>query len=94
MTPQEILDIKFKCQDFCHKVTLKQYLKRQLLALWTEVEQFSGKRPFGNSGWDWDIYAVLIRHDVIPGKLDSDGFIEEFDHKEATKIMIGLINSL
>lgn len=40
--------------------TIRDYLKGLLTNLWTEGEGFSGKRPFGNSGWRHDLYRPLI----------------------------------
>ena len=39
--------------------TVREYLKMLLERLWEEGEGFSGKRPFGNSGWEYDLYAAL-----------------------------------
>jgi hypothetical protein len=30
------------------------------LTLWDEEDSFSGKRPFGNSGWKWDVYTAFL----------------------------------
>lgn len=40
--------------------TVKGYLKALLFTLWDEDEGFSGKRPFGNSGWECDLTEPLI----------------------------------
>jgi hypothetical protein len=40
--------------------TVRDYLKGLLQNLWIEGEGFSGKRPFGNSGWEYDLYQPLI----------------------------------
>ena len=37
--------------------TIGEYFEKLLLTLWDEQEDFSGKRPFGNSGWEYDVYA-------------------------------------
>ena len=41
--------------DFDNPITIKGYLKELSLTLWKEKECFNGKRPFGNSGWDYDL---------------------------------------
>jgi hypothetical protein len=43
--------------------TIKQYLKKLLEMLWERGEGFSGKRPFRNSGWEYDLEKVLQKHD-------------------------------
>ena len=73
---------------------LKEYLRDLLLALWTEKEGFSGKRPFGNSGWNYDVYAALIKADLIEGTLDEEGFVEDLDEEAADEYIIKLVYGL
>ena len=55
-------------------LTVKQYLHALLRTLWDENESFSGKRPFGNSGWDFALYAPLAKAGFIDlGPLDEEG---------------------
>lgn len=56
-------------------ITVRDYLRTLLTTLWSEGEGFSGKRPFGNSGWEHDIYKPLIAGGFIPGELDDEGYI-------------------
>lgn len=67
--------------------TIGGYLIALLSAVWTKKEGFSGKRPFGNSGWEYDIYRALIVGGTVDGKLDEDGFIETVDIKKADSII-------
>ena len=83
MEIKEIANLKFQCDDLDRKITVKEYLKELLLELWTEAECFSGKRPFGNSDWQYDIYQVLIKNKIISGALDEDDYIDEFDRDDA-----------
>lgn len=46
-----ILDILMGEND-AGALTVRDYLKALLRRLWLEQEGFSGKRPFGNSGWE------------------------------------------
>jgi len=71
--------------------TLKNYLKTLLVTLWQEAEGFSGKRPFGNSDWQYDVYAPLIKAGFLEGSLDSDGYVEELDHAKADEFILKLI---
>lgn len=96
MTFDEILDKPYGYFDnhidaFC----LRDYFKVLLLTLWEEGEGFSGKRPFGNSGWEWDIYHCLISIGAVAGtvELDGDGFVSDsygYDEDE----MNGLVGEL
>lgn len=56
-------------------LTVRDYLRVLLTTLWSEQEEFSGKRPFGNSGWEYDLYAPLIKAGHIEGSLDEDGYV-------------------
>jgi len=74
--------------------TIGEYLKTLLLTLWREGEGFSGKRPFGNSGWDYDLYAALIKGGIAVGKLDEDGYVDEVDYKKANEAIEQIIESI
>ena len=74
--------------------TIGEYFKKLLLTLWKEGEGFSGKRPFGNSGWDYEIYAALIKAGVVPGNLDEDGYVENIDYDKADIAVMEAIESI
>ena len=75
-------------------ISIGDFLGELLLTLWNEKEGFSGKRPFGNSAWDYDVYAALIKHGAIPGTLDEDGYVEEIDDiDKADEMICGAIKS-
>lgn len=67
MTNEEILNLKIDNSDFDKDTTIKDYLKMLLLTVWEEEESFSGKRPFGNSGWKSDLDLPLVRAGLIGG---------------------------
>ncbi|MBS3648836.1 hypothetical protein KEU06_09480 [Pseudaminobacter sp. 19-2017] len=58
LTGAKVLNLKMPGND-ADAETIRDYLKALLKALWAEGEGFSGKRPFGNSGWEYDLYQVL-----------------------------------
>lgn len=64
------LELRFD-SDAGEQTTVRDYLRELLLTLWSEGEGFSGKRPFGNSGWEWDLYAPLIRANFVAGVLNG-----------------------
>ena len=74
--------------------TIGEYLGKLLLTLWDEEDDFSGKRPFGNGGWKFEVYAALISAKVVNGKIDEDGYIEEVDLSAADKIVRNIIITL
>jgi len=91
---KDILNLKIGACDCGDDVTIGEYLKQLLLTLWIEDEGFSGKRPFGNSGWRCDIYKPLIEHGLVKGTLDDCGYIDEMDDDKADKLINDVIISI
>lgn len=84
----EIKNIKLVHED----VTIGIYLQRLLTDLWVKGDTFSSKRPFGSSGWQYDVYAALIKAGISNGVLDEDGCVKNADIQAADEIIIGLIS--
>jgi hypothetical protein len=84
------LETRFDC-DIGDDITIRDYLRTLLMTLWEEGEGFSGKRPFGNSGWKYDLYAPLIKGGFVAGELDEDGCIQELDDTIAYAYVLDLI---
>ena len=85
------LEVRFN-SDAGGNLTVRDYLRTLLETLWLEGEGFNGKRPFGNSGWEYDLYAPLIKAGFIAGDLDSYGYVNSItDHKEAEAYVFDLI---
>lgn len=70
MSPIEQLDLKFYSQDLSKVVTIREYLKTLLRTLWEEGEGFSGKRPLGNSGWQYDLERPLAAAGVLRANME------------------------
>ena len=85
----EALEIRFD-SDAGDNLTVRQYLCRLVEELWREEEGFSGKRPFGNSGWQPDVYGALIGGGFIDGTIE-DGYPEKYDRVAAKQYVIDLI---
>lgn len=62
--------------------TVHYYLYKLLFTLWDDKDSFSGKRPFGNSCWEYDLYQALI----------IGGFVASVDKAEANLFAAKLIN--
>jgi hypothetical protein len=67
-------------------VTIGDYFMRLAEAAWVEEEGFSGKRPFGNSGWQHEVYHALVTNKVITGEIDEYGYVEDYDGQAADQI--------
>lgn len=76
------LGTKFASMDL-DEVTLREYLKELLLTLLDEQEGFSGKRPFGNSGWIYDPIKPLVMAGAVEGRISEDGWPEDYDEAQA-----------
>jgi hypothetical protein len=74
--------------------TVGGYLARLLEELWREGEAFSGKRPFGDSSWEWELYEALVRGHYVNGTLDSDGYLDDVDTERARKMIFQAIRLL
>lgn len=74
--------------------TVRDYLKALLITLLTERERFGGKRPFGNSGWEHDLLAALIKPGLVDGELDEYGHVNKGDTDEAMAMIIGAVRTL
>ncbi|HEY8878251.1 MAG TPA: hypothetical protein VIN03_11845 [Roseateles sp.] len=89
---QAALDLKFAKKDADSGAkSVREYLRELLSELWHEEECFSGKRPFGNSGWQWDVYRELVAANLVNGQLDRDGNLEDFDEEAGALLMQAVI---
>lgn len=86
--------LEFYCNDLGKNITIHDYLIELLKTLWGEQDEFSGKRPFGNGGWDYDLIGCLIANHIIEGKLDEDGYVIEGDTKKGYALIQEYIESL
>jgi hypothetical protein len=89
----KILDLPLTHTDL-GDVTLGAYLGTLLVTLWEKEEGFSGKRPFGNSGWKHDVYRGLVQAGFITGTIDEDGCLDMCDERAGDALILQAINSL
>jgi len=85
------LEVRFD-SDAGKNLSVRDYLHKLLWTLLNKGEDFSGKRPYGNSGWDRDLYVPLIAAGFIRGELTEDGYIEDVDDEQAAKFVFELIS--
>lgn len=74
--------------------TVREYLIELLATVWRQEESFSGKRPFGNSGWQWDLYSALAMAGLVDGQLDEYGQYEDINDGEADQLITAAIQAL
>lgn len=92
-TGQQILATPMHDND-ANAATIRGYLVFLVAAVWRENENFSGKRPFGNSGWDMELYRALGEAGYIRWILDEDGEIEDFDDETGDRLIESAITAL
>jgi hypothetical protein len=76
ITHDELLDLEWQFEKGGPKSSIRNYLQSLLFTLWQAKSNFDSKRPFGNSSWEFSLYAALIGAKAVAGTLDSDGFVE------------------
>ncbi len=93
MDGSQILDLPMGENDADAR-TIREYLRALLKELWTDGEGFSGKRPFGNSGWERDLHKPLVAAKLVKGRLDEDGCLESVDERKADTVIFKAIAAL
>lgn len=88
MSQEEIFNLPVMRHDLGETIPLRQFFHELFTLLWTENEAFNSKSPWGSSGWDYDVYATLIQHGLITGKLDEDGFVEHHNEEQAQQFVL------
>ena len=91
---QRVLSAEMREGNDADATTVGDYLIKLLATAWKEREDFSGKRPFGNSGWQGDIYWALVNAKLVQGRLDADGDLDEVDSEAADRLIDMVIQLL
>ncbi len=92
MSLSQIKDIEFQSAQLDDsQLTIGDFLVEMLACLWVEKAEFSSKRVFGSSDWEYDLYEALVENGVIKGELDEDGDLINFDQVLADKIILDII---
>ena len=91
-----VLSTKFEVYQSEGAVTLtvREYFRDLLRRLWDEGEGFSGKRPYGDSGWWSDIWVGMVKAGIFEGTLDEDGYPESDPPDDYDDIVLACIGRL
>jgi len=92
-TPQQVLDLALPDND-ANAATVRDYLVALTREVWSDGEGFSGKRPFGNSGWQGDFDKTFIEAGWVEGRLDADGWVEDVDSAQVDTLVRSAIDAL
>lgn len=88
---QRALEVRFD-SDAGKNGSVRDYLHALLQVLWDEREGFSGKRPFGNSGWENELFSPLVREGFIAGDVE-EGYGYPHDTRAARAFVRDLIKA-
>ena len=80
-----LLDFVWDFPDVGGHMPIREYLRRLLTTLWEELDGFSGKRPFGNSCWEVDLYRALAGAGAIDAPLNEDGIYDPLSREQMIK---------
>jgi len=78
-TSEEVLAVPMSQHNDAHVETIGDYLLALGAGVWTEQENFNGKRPFGNSNWGQDLELALAKAGLVEATIDEDGYLESSD---------------
>ena len=87
------LDTSFESMDI-GTVTARAYLKRLLHDLLMKGESFSGKRPWGNSGWEHELAMPLSIAGVIDADIEDERYAYPKDEDDYKAALAALVEAL
>lgn len=93
-TPQQVLNLELAPDNDSGTTTVRGYLTALLSLLWEHDEGFSGKKPFGSSDWQDDLYIPMMRAGFITGELGKDGDVREMDTRTGDRLIQAAIKHL
>lgn len=73
-------------QNDAHAATVRGYLIALLSMVWERDEGFNGKRPFGNSGWKYEVGQALFDAGFVSGKRDPK-FGDDINIQEVERLV-------
>lgn len=80
-----ILALPLRQPNDAEAATVRDYLVKLLQLVWQDGECFDGKRPFGNSSWEYDLYRELGAAGMVTMTFDEDGYVDQFHWEEQNK---------
>lgn len=91
---RKVLDTPMQRPNDAGAATIRDYLVGLAEAVWDQGSDFSGKRPYGNSGWRSDLYIALGRAGLVDAEFDDDGYLEACDDDEGDRLIRAAIAEL
>ena len=91
---KKILDLPLPENNGPEEKDVRGFLKALLHRMIELGEGFSGKRPFGDSGWEGDLEWALIKGNVIDGTIDEDNYARNANEHQFVLAMTAAIEAL
>jgi hypothetical protein len=85
VTGEDVLAVRIEEGD-SGAATVREFFVKLAAEVWHEGEGFSGKRPFGNSGWEYEIFQALGSAGLIAVREDRWGD-HEYDLDRANDLV-------
>lgn len=93
-TIQRLLSLELGSND-ADAATVGDYLAKLLTLVWRDGAWFDGKRPFGNSFWQWcDVYPAMVRAGFIEGKFYDGDVLNGCDEHAADGLIYAAIEAM
>jgi hypothetical protein len=92
-TAQDVLNCPMG-ENSSGQSTIRGYLIALLVELWHEKDCFSGKRPFGEKHWDYEITLALVKGGFLEGVWDDHSCLVRADRQEINMLVLAAINEL
>jgi hypothetical protein len=92
VTGKMVLMLQMQPND-ANAETVRDYLIRLLILVWRDGEGFDGKRPFGNSGWEHELFTTLAKAGLIQSSSDEFDYYD-FDRSAGRDLIELAINEL
>lgn len=79
VTAENVFNLPMESND-AGAATVREYFLLIAAAVWKHNEGFNGKKPFGNSGWYYEVADTLMQAGVAEANVDkliAEAFILE-----------------
>jgi len=90
---EKVLDLEVEPHG-SPKTTIRKYLHKLLSMVWEHRECFDGKRPFGMSDWEYDLYMPLVKAGYVRGSKKKGDDVVNVDTREGKKFVSDIIDYL
>ncbi len=92
-TPEQVLAVELG-RNSADAATVGDYLIALLAQLWQQGRGFSSSEPFGDSGWQDELYLGLARAGLVEGEISDGHELDNLDESGAYLLIATAIEGL